>query len=159
MNKKTFLLITLFVLLVLVFLFAIIANLFRAPGEKGQQPPSQTTITQPPSSTQKNLRNFEIISVTPSVAGGGLLRIDQGLVFVFNKPVNPETFSYELNPPVPVVTELDSTATMFKIRGDPFWPDEGSFTLTIKSASQAQDQTVLGKDYILQFKTGIPEEM
>lgn len=158
-KKITFAIISIAAVIILIFLFLLTLTI--KPSAPTKRPPFATgPITPiPTSSVAPKTTSLEIAQVIPDFGQSNLLRIDQPIIVIFNKAINPEAFTYELTPSTIVETELDSTATRFKIRGNPFWPNEQAFTFTIKAQTQAQDGSKLKNDYIFNFKTGIPEEI
>lgn len=156
-RKVAFVIIFLVILGVLFLLFLL--TFIIKPSTSTKQPPSAPTISAPVPTRTSRTTSLEIVEVSPDVAGNNLVRIDKNVTIIFNRPLNPEVLIYELNPTVTVATELDSSATKFSIGGDPFWPKDQTFTLTIKAGTQAQDGSTLKNDYAVTFKTGIPEGM
>lgn len=163
MNKKILFLLF-FAALVILFVLALVISLMRPRAENDKLPvmsPTPTSIQRRPLATPtltpkiKVSTSLEVLGVTPNPAE--LVRIDKKLTIIFNKPINPEEFDYELTPSVKVTTGLDTSATKFYISGDPFWPNDEGFTLIIKADTKAQDGSSLQNDYTLEFKTGIPE--
>lgn len=160
MNKTKVLIVILLVLLIIVLSVVIYTS--RSEPQLGPQRspnPIIQFIRQSPSpySSVNIPAEFKITKTVPDLAKQKLLRIDAGLVIVFNRPIDPTKFLYEISPKTSIISELDSTGTQLTIRGDPFWPKDTHFKLTIKSQTSSQDNLQLGSDQTFEYSTGIPE--
>ena len=140
----------LFLFLIFILVIILVARIFLDPSTSTQPEPIKVfepISTKPKQALQSNLT---IISTNLTAKPIG---VTQTITFKFNRPVDNETLSLQINPEEDVLPLFDQTLTELTLEPSNTWGFDKSYSVKIFRTTKSKDGYSLDKDYEFKFQT------
>lgn len=141
------------VVLLISFLFLIFLLLLFLAIRKDSAPSSPTPTPKP---TPQIMSNLKLLKASPDEDPLGTKGYPpiQKITFTFNKPLNPKSLIYQVDPSLETEASYNETATELTIKpkGIEFWRPDVAYTITIKRGTQGNDGATLKEDIRYQIQ-------